>query len=355
MTLRKTFWFLAILCLIIIIGGYFISKKYWQEEEDSNTVSEVATKEIVQVLNEKLYFPTAINSKEILAFKAPSSKEKGIYKIDAITRAQTKVSGTLDLPYDATWNGEKNRVVIKAIYDPKKKNITYKKEKNTDGQPTFWIYLLEGKKMISFINKITAMNWTTNKHVVYYYDSGVNTSMSVSEYDGENYRILTQDDLHKPRILSNNKANSVGIVSKTGGNLIPIYAIYEFDVIAKKLKRLAYANHNDPKWSPDGKKMIYLKKVMKNNKTYYRFYKYVGGKSTKLKMIANNSHFTWAGNNLMIYFNENTFYRYNLKNDTITQISEKTSDISPIDMFMSPENTIFYFTSGNYLYKIDLS
>jgi Tol biopolymer transport system component len=304
--------FLALSVAFVILLGFLI---YYTAFKRKPTAPPEQSK-ITKVSNKKISFPClSKDEKNIFYYLEP---EAVFYQLSLTTEQIKSVSPMLSFIQNVTWgsNCEKTILRVKNIQAAKTESFFYTPDRPYEGL-NIWVYDITTKNKILLNQNVKKAVWTADgKKIVYHYldqVKGVN-NLSIADPDGKNWKKVI--DLKDENIFLNTLGTGE-IVYATSETTDSFSAIKTDGSGKRTIKLPISVNINKIAWSSDGKSLIAA--IREKDKA------------------------------------TDALYKINLESDQKEEIKyESKTPIDAKNLMLTKDGKTLYFTSDDYLYKLEL-
>lgn len=363
-TNKQFFILIAIGVIVVGIIIYFIQSKSTKPQTTPSPI--FTTTQIQKVFDKKVLFPVLDrDGQNILYFKANEQEDLAFYKFNLETKQESKISDNLDMPDNIIWSPNRDKVVLKVIYNKyifEKLNSVFADSSLQDKQETTWLYDLNTKKISRLNLNIQNIAWFDNDLIVYYlYELENNTNaIFLANANGSNWKKIKDIDYTDGIGLFAIPPQEVyyfPILYEPGAN-----NIYKLDIETKQNSEIVNNKTAGQILSVSKDKILYqIANEEENNFTLGVINK-DGSEKKDFNLAANINKVTFSekGNFVIIAIQEQNqtndmFYKINLKSNQIEQLKyEFQINIDAQNLFISKNDKTLYFTSDDILYGLQI-
>lgn len=344
--MKKTIlWIIAVIILfVIIVSIYYLSG--CRKEESTSTPTD--TKNVEEIITDnKIYFPALSESgKEILYF---SGNEEGYLYSQSLENGQiTKVSEQIKSPEEITWSPQRDKAII--CFLEEEKGVSYQ------------VYDLNTKKFYDLDSHIQNVAWAVSGEKIIYdyysYQENIN-NISISDPDGSSWN----------KLIDIEYGEGVGFVpyaieeiyyyprlTEIGGDKIfqlNIKSGLTKEVIKEDIASGALADSNGN---------LIFNFYHQESESYTLAVLPKGTQNIidlEIKSEIDNIGIFNQENSAIVAVsqdgNSDKLYQIDLTNGDKKEIIFSSADqVNIYNLILSPNNEVLYFTSDNYLHKINL-
>jgi Tol biopolymer transport system component len=369
--MSKKILLLLIAGAVVVIGAflYFIIFRQKQSPTIPTKPLQIlkAPSSPEKIFDDKILFPIlSQNEQNLLYFSINDKKDLAFYQYSLNTKKEQKISLNMSVPDRVVWSPKRDKAILKVVYDKyvfEKTNSPFKDPALKDKEETTWFYDFNTKRLSRLSLNIQNIAWLPNgDQIIYHFfdpQKNINGIFAASP-DGSGWRKLADIKFAEGIELSpisNEEIFYYPILTEGGGN-----NIYKLDL---KTKQIAELIKNQTAGqviaSPSNTKIIYQIFHEKDQKYTLGTMNMDGSKKKDLGIDTEINKLVLSEKDdfVILALREegkatDTFYKINLETNQKQEIKYK-SDI-PIDaknLMLTKDGRTLYFTSDDYLYKME--
>ena len=338
----------------------------WRKEQEEQTAKIHDTQKISE---EKTLFPTLDKAGErILYFN--NENDPAFYQFNIKTEKESKISQSIDSPNGVIWSPLLNQAILKVIYDKyifEKYGSVFESPDAEDGSLTFWLYDLNKNTAKQLDSRIQNVAWSPDgKKIVYHFvdwdedldfialanpdGSSWQKIKDIDSGEGIDLGFLTQEIIYYSPLLTEiggTNIYKVNLTTKETTTLIDDNSAASSLVITPNREKIIYAHYQE-----EEQKYILGTMNLDSN-----------DKQTLNVEIDINRTIVLPDNPFIItaIAQEKTpdydnFYKVNIETGERELLFKSTNKehYSAENLMISEDGKTLYFTSDDYLYKMNL-
>lgn len=349
------------IAVIVLAAGFVAGWLVWKSRK--NNIAPTKTYAVTKILDKEIIFPSFAAKEN--QFYYVDKKENYITTYNPQINKEQKLFKLPDSPYRVVWSPDNQQAIIKVPFDKEKftegMNNSALKENVVNGEITNWLWDKKQDKLIYISKYIRNVAWSPdNKKIIYqYYVWKKNqNNITIANPDGTGWQEIINLDGEEFGVswldIENILLYYLPTDPSSGSNLYKIN-------IKNKEKRELIGDFSilDIKISPDGKKILYeIYENSENNSL--GLINQDGSDKKRLSLQTSMGKTTWSleSNNFLAALTtednkSDTLYRVEANGDKKEVLNYKFDEIIKIENLMVDNNNI-YFTSKDFLYKLEL-
>jgi len=347
----------------ILILGYFLLR---QKKENSKETTTSFTELAPLISNKKTFFPV-LSSNELATLFFNNQDQPAFYKFLLKTKGSEKISQNLDTPHNVLWSPDQTKIILKIFYNKyifEKYNSQFISPGTQDQALTTWLYDFKTQKLTQLDSNIQGIIWLPNSNkIIYQFYDDINkiNSLNIADPNGQNWQKiinLTEDRLYGFGGFADNQT----LIYFSNPNDVSGTNIYSTNIQTKQTKQLTEHISKTALVSPGGKKIVY-ELFQEEIQNYTLAIMNINGdnkKDLKIKTMLQKIIWTPDGENLITAIREtnnktDSFYKINIQTGDKQEINYKSKiSINAQNLILAQDEKTLYFTSDDFLYKLDL-